>query len=129
MNISTLQAFDNVNTAIEYAKMQYGAYPANNLRKPVLAVRHNKQDIEKYLAEYSEYEELSKKIDKRQKAYNQQCNEINALIIEFIIVESGLDKIPEQYRDKVYSKAYENGHGCGFYEIYLELCSLVSIFS
>jgi len=72
---------------------------------------------------------LSKKIDKRQKSYNQQCNEINALITEFIIVESGLDKIPEQYRDKVYSKAYENGNRSGFYEIYLELCSLVSIFS
>jgi len=56
MDIKTLQDFGNVNTAIEYAKIQYGAYPANNLRKPVLAVRHTKADIEKYLAEYTEYE-------------------------------------------------------------------------
>lgn len=129
MNIKTLQAFGNINTAIEYATMQYGAYPANNLRKPVLAVKHDSEVIAKYYAEYMEYEKAVVKANNKQKAYRYKVNEINEVIIDFIKEESGLNTIPEQYRDKVYSKAYENGHGNGFYEIYLELCSLIDIFS
>ena len=129
MNVKTLQAFGNVNTAIEHAKCQYGAYPTENLRKPILPVKHNSEVIAKYYAEYMEYEEALKKANNKQKAYRYKVNEINEVIIDFIKEESGLNTIPQQYRDKVYNKAYENGHGMGFYEIYLELCSLVDIFS
>jgi len=130
MNIDTLRAFSNVKTAIEYAKTQYGAYPAypaDNLRKPILPEKHDSEVIAKFHAEYMEYEEAIKKANNKQKAYRYKVNEINEVIIDFIKEESGLNTIPEQYRDKVYSKAYENGNG--FYEVYIELCSLVDIFS
>lgn len=129
MNVKVLQQFDDVSTAIDYAKMQYGAYPANNLRKPVLPVKLNSEIIAKYYTDYLEYEELVKKQGKKQTDYNRRVNEINDVIIEFIKEESGLNTIPEQYRDKVYGKAYQDSHGSGFYETYLQLCSLVEIFS
>lgn len=129
MNVKTLQAFGNVDAAIEYAKTQYGAYPKENLRKPVLPVRHDSELIAKYYAEYMEYEKALEMSNKKQKAYQYKVNEINEIIIDFIKEESGLNTIPEQYRANVYSKAYEKGHGFGFYEIYSELCSLVELFN
>jgi len=56
-------------------------------------------------------------------------NDINDVIIEYIKSESGLGKVPEQYRDKLYRIAYERGHSSGFYEVYQELCELVDIFN
>ncbi len=42
--------------------------------------------------------------------------------------ESGLNDIPEQYRDKVYSKAWQDGHSGGYIEVYNELLDLVALF-
>ena len=110
-------------------KKQYGDYPVNTLRKPILAAKHNKADIEKYLADFTEYESLMTNLSNKQKIYNKHVNEINDIINEFIKIESGLNEIPEQYQDKVYNKAYEDCHGNGMYSVYLELCSLVEIFN
>ena len=54
---------------------------------------------------------------------------IENVAVEFIKEMSGLNEIPEQYRDKVYSKAYEYGHSSGLSEVYNTLVDLVEIFN
>lgn len=54
---------------------------------------------------------------------------VDALINSFICEDSGLNNIPEQYRNKVFSKAWSDGHSSGYYEVYQELCELVKIFN
>ena len=53
---------------------------------------------------------------------------VDALILAFIKKESGLNDIPEQYQNKVFSKAWSDGHSSGYYEVYQQLCELVEIF-
>lgn len=54
---------------------------------------------------------------------------VDVLIHDFVCEESGLNTIPEQYRNKVFSKAWSDGHSGGYYEVYQELCELVEIFN
>jgi hypothetical protein len=42
--------------------------------------------------------------------------------------DSGLNTIPEQYRDKVYAYAYEQGHSSGMSEVSIYLERLLQIF-
>jgi len=53
---------------------------------------------------------------------------VESLILNFIKNEAGLNNIPDQYRNKVFSKAWSDGHSSGYYEVYQELCELVEIF-
>lgn len=54
--------------------------------------------------------------------------EIETAITSFIKREAGLDTIPGQYQDKVWQRAWRDGHSAGYYEVYLHLCELVDIF-
>ena len=62
----------------------------------------------------------------QQKQFN---GKIEVALDELIRDESGLNDIPEQYRDKVYSKAYSDGHSSGYLSFYYELTELVEIFN
>lgn len=43
--------------------------------------------------------------------------------------DSGLNSIPEQYRDKVWRYAWEEGHSAGYHEVQIHLINLVDIFA
>lgn len=77
-------------------------------------------------------EKYSLKEEKYKQAQNscrQKEFEMNDIIEQFIKDLSGLNSIvPEKYRDKVYQKAYDDGHSAGYYEVYLHLQDLVVIF-
>ena len=62
-------------------------------------------------------------------AYNNVKHDINNIIEEYIREESGLNNIPIQYRDKIYNKAWQDGHSDGFYSVYQHLTELVNIFN
>jgi len=54
---------------------------------------------------------------------------ISNIIEEFIKDVSGFNKtVPDDKKSKVYSKAWEDGHSSGYYEVYLCLLSLVELF-
>lgn len=127
VTLEKLQKFGSVSQAIEWAQNQYDTYPKLPA-KPILLAKHTSEDVSKYQKDLHEFEKAydNHKIEKEK--YNTNSNNINNLIVQFIKQEAGLDTIPEQYRDKVYSKAYEDGHSSGYYEIYLNLNSLLEIF-
>lgn len=54
---------------------------------------------------------------------------IDGLLEQFIKHEADLDSVPEQYRAKLYSYAWERGHSSGYSEVYGCLEDLVAIFN
>ena len=67
-----------------------------------------------------------------QEQHKKQANlhnmQVDTLMNALIAYEAGLDNVPEQYRSKVYSKAWSTGHSSGHYAVYQELSELVKIF-
>ena len=61
------------------------------------------------------------------KIFKSEETRLDGLIIEFIREISGLNKIPNQYIEKVFNHANDNSNN-GYYETYTNLCELVEIF-
>jgi len=83
--------------------------------------------------EYADKLELYEKEMEEYKVQEKECNihnlKVDSLILDFIKNEAGLNNIPEQYWNKVFSKAWSDGHSSGYYEVYQKLCELVEIFN
>lgn len=117
----------SVSNAIEWATDNYGDYPKKP-PKPMLKKDANSKEVLEY-AELLKNWELDSVIYKEQlETYKHNQNKIDSIIIEYIKEEAGISIVPQQYRDKLYAKAYEDGHSNGFYEIYNCLHSLIEIF-
>lgn len=128
IKLDEIKMYDSLNELEEYLKpkrIEYSVY----LPKPSkLQINHTSKEALEYAKKLSEYEELKKEND----AYDEKATEVNSAIDDVIDVyiryKSGLNDIPEQYRDKVYSLAYSRGHSGGHSEIMNELLDLVNIF-
>ena len=53
---------------------------------------------------------------------------INKKIESMMRKDSGLSKVPKQYREKVWDLAFRDGYNSGYEYVYFTLCELVSIF-
>ena len=103
------------------------AYVAKPRRPPInhhptsaelLALAELQADYERKLVEYEEHK-------KQAGLHNMKVETLmNALVASV----AGLDLVPEQYRSKVYSKAWSTGSSSGHYAVYQELVELVEIF-
>lgn len=121
--------FDSVYKTIEYADdLKIVRIP--ELKKPIPpGMTATSDDYRLFAEELSKYETLKDNnilIIDQIRAHNKQ---IDNLIINYIKDVSGLNRIvPVQYRDKVYSIAYSDGQGEGYYCVYDKLCELIYIF-
>ena len=97
--------------------------PLIHLNKSSAAeVRKHAEDLEKYEKEKEEW-------DKKEKKYKDIENATSWELEEYMKKQSGLySSVPEKYRSKVYSHAWQEGHSNGYYEVYLHLQELVEIF-
>lgn len=127
VTLEKLQELSSVEHAISWAKKQYGDSPKLPT-KPVLLGKHTSEDVGEYQKNLQLYEKAYDDYKIEKEIFHKNRSKIDAVIVEFIKEESGLNTIPEVYRDNVYSKAYEDGHSCGYYEVYLKLNSLLEIF-
>jgi len=120
---------DDVLPAINYVKTCGRPYPLRESSKPQLDHFHTTKDVTMYL-------ELLKEHEKKIEIYDtvvKECKSVNqkfeGILVEYIKEVSGLNiLVPEQYRDKVWEKAWSDGHSDGLYEVYNNLLSLVEIF-
>lgn len=117
----------SVSNAIEYATDNYGEYPKRP-PKPMLKKDANSKEVLEYAELLKKWETDANIYKLEVEAYYLNKNFIDSKIQEFIKEEAGISIVPQQYRDKLYSKAYEDGHSNGFYEIYNCLHSLIEIF-
>ena len=104
-----------------------GPYPEKP-RKPVLLTGANSEAMRVYADAFAEFEKKFAEFEAERVIYYQRKGEIEHMITDLISRESGLDSIPEQYRDKIWCIAWEEGHSSGYYEVYQWLCKLVEIF-
>ena len=117
----------NVYQAIRDAdtlKADYSFHP----KKPFLLKGANSGTAQKYAQDLAAYEAAKEVYNKEAKAAQEHNRKVYQLIENLIREESGLNFIPEQYRDKVYSHALQSGHSSGYSEVYNHLCELVDIF-
>lgn len=97
--------------------------------KPHLKRDHTVQEAKEYTTALEVYE----KEKEENKAYNETIAEhnrnVNYLAEEFVKEVSGLNStVPPQYREKVWSRASQEGHSEGLPGIYNQLLDLIDIF-
>lgn len=123
---------EDINGAIKFAETFLLPYPPAP-SKPANPRRHLSEftstELLEYAKEMERYEASLTEYKAVEKEYNARKTLINSIIEEYIREVSGLNSIPEQYQDKVYSRAYSDGHAYGFSEIYNILLGLVEIFN
>ncbi len=103
-------------------------YPHRPEEPKLRNVTPTEEELSIFLAEKEEYQKLSKEYETNNDFYESESKRLYDILDDIIREDSGLNGIPEQYRDKVYSYAYENGHSSGYIEIYNYLLDLVEIF-
>ncbi len=119
----------DVYSGITYAESLRLPYP-DKPTKPVLKKDHNSKDLAEYSVLLSAWEEKMNDYTKDKGAYQIRSAEIDSSIESFIKDVSGFDStVPDDKKDKVWSKAWSDGHSCGYGEVYGCLCGLVELFS
>jgi hypothetical protein len=118
---------ESVSNAIEWAKSNFGTYP-RHISKPFLKPNADSKDAIEYAKQLEEWEAKVEQNKKDKLAYNKNKYAIEAVIESFIKEEAGISIVPIQYREKLWSKAWSDGHSSGYYDVYAQLCSLVDIF-
>ena len=127
LTVEKLQEFNDVYKAIEYARNILTGYPIRP-HKPMLINNANSDQVRVYANLLEKYELDLENYNKLDKEYSKYINQVHGIVVDFIKEESGFNDIPACYQSKVYSYAYDRGHGGGMYEVYQVLVNLVEIF-
>lgn len=121
-------SFPDLDYAIAWMEENLPAYPEvpNRPRSYRLETPQEYRDYASSLELYAnEKEEYGKLI----KEYRERRMDLETIVQKFIWKNTGLDTVvPEKYRDKVWSLAYDLGHSYGYSEIQNHLIDLVDIF-
>jgi hypothetical protein len=117
---------DNSN-AIQFALNERKGYP-QKVVKPSLKNNPTSQEAKEFAENLEKYEKEIEDYNTRKREVQEYNSEIEGLIIDFIKEESGLNSIPEQYREKVYYYAWQQSHSDGYYSVFCTIQNLVEIF-
>lgn len=102
---------------------------SNKPVKPTLPIKHTTEDVKVYAEKLALYETEKEAYDNKREAAQKIENDYYRIGEDYIKSITGLNTIvPQQYRDKLYSKAYEDGHSYGLNEVYIKLNNLIEIF-
>ena len=124
-NIDGLSIYEAESKIREYLRELYVSKP----KEPSLkSLKPTEEDMTLFLSEKEKYKIDLEEYKIKNTFYGDESMKLYSLLEEKIKDDSGLNSIPEQYRDKVYSYAYQQGHGSGYGEVYNYLLGLVEIF-
>ena len=127
LSVLDLQEFNDVNAAIEFAKTFYPEYPLR-VAKPILSKNPTSSEALAYAHMLEIYEKRVIEHDALMVEYNKTTKKVNSVIQNYICDEAGLDSVPAKAKDKVWEKAWSDGHSSGYYEVYIHLQELVKLF-
>lgn len=129
MKTKTVMEDMSIYEAVEYLREQEKALYVEYPKRPRL--KDSTPSLEES-KEYSEKLAIFEEAEKQYKAIQEQnykiINLLRDVLVDKIKDESGLNDIPKEYQDKVWSHAYDKGHGYGYGEVYNYLLDLVDIF-
>lgn len=126
--LSPKELLDNSNTwdAIQYYEdfKEYIVKPV----KPHLKIGATSKEMSEYIPKLQEYESKLEEYYKKFQELTTFNNNLNLLIRELIVIESGLyDYVPNQYQEKLIEYAFSNGSS--YNEKINILTELVEIFN
>ena len=117
-----------VYNGIEYAKSYYLEYP-DKPTKPTLKHNHSSEELKKYNSDFKTYETELEIYKNKKEQYGKVQNEVDGIIEKWLKDISGFtNHVPDDKKDKVWYKAWQDGHSSGYSEVYSCLCSLVDLF-
>lgn len=120
---------DDAYRAIDFIKSNYKEWPKEKPTKPVLARDHSSADAIKYATDLAEYEQKRQEYEIQLQAVKDFNENLNCILVDYMKEASGLNNyVPADKRDKVWSKAWSDGHSSGYYDVWGCLRSLVEIF-
>jgi len=111
-----------MDTSIYENKMEYPARP----KKPILSREHTSEDAELYAASLKTWEKDMETYQESMKEYRAETHRLMDKFRHDALDDVGLLNHPKA--DKIYSKAWEDGHSSGLYSVYQELCDLAELF-
>lgn len=117
-----------IDDVLKYAREQNIDSPVKP-RQPVLSRKHTAEELGEYTAKFNMYDLEMKAYDKTLLVHREKYREIATAEIEFVKLASDFYSIPKRYQEKVWMKAWEDGHSSGLYSVFQELEELVDIFS
>jgi hypothetical protein len=109
----------------KYLSPLYASKPKHPL---LLGNKPTAEEMKIYSEALLVYEKELQEYETKDDFYRTESGRLWSLLEDKVKEDSGLNDIPEQYRSKVYSYAYELGHSSGYGEVYNYLCNLVNIF-
>ena len=118
---------NGVYRAIKYAEEQYVVCPPTP-RKPKLTNYATSSEVFEYGKRLAEWEVETEAYKVAHNNWMENKRKIDSIIESFIMESASISVVPKQYREKLYSKAWSDGHSNGFYEVYMILKSLIEIF-
>lgn len=119
--------FLSVETTLRHATDKFKIGPIARPNKPTLRPNHTSEEIEVYARLFCEYETAKHSYDTLETLRRKHNDDVEHLIKIYLCDASGLNDIPQQYQDAVWSKAWEDGHSDGYYSVYTQLCELVEL--
>lgn len=101
---------NSVPKAVEYVRNLYPNYPVHPVKPRLLTIKSTPAEHRQYADDLEQYNELMVTYHQEKDEYQTKVNEINLELEKFIKEIGSLNRIPEQYRNKVWSLAWEKGH-------------------
>ena len=117
----------DVYGACKFIRESHMSYP-DRPTKPILKKDHSVADAKQYATDLEQHTKADLLYRKEREAVGEYNSKLDSELQKYIIDMSGLDTVPEQYRDKVWAHAWERSHSSGYYEVYDTLCDLINIF-
>lgn len=123
------QSLGGVHPVIEHAKRNLFAPYIERPTKPRQPkFNATSTEVKHYSIELAEWEAGMELWKADRQIIMEHDAKVCALLESFLWEESRLNAIPEQYRAKVWNKAYQDGHSSGYGEVFNQLLDLVEIF-
>lgn len=105
-----------------------GEYPSS-IPKPQWKDSFTSKDAEAFGKALAQWESDQAEVAAKREAYRKNEAWHDRIMRRYLEIITGYDKVPEQYKAKVWSIAWEDGHSNGWVEIYQVLHKLVGIFT
>jgi hypothetical protein len=124
-----VKSFYSLDDAITWMEENLPSYPEKPNRPKEPNSYATPQEYRDYASALELYANEKEEYDRLNREYRERRMDLETIVQKFIWKTTGLDTVvPEQYRDKVWSLAYDLGHSYGYSEIQNHLIDLVDIF-
>lgn len=97
-------------------------------KAPVLSKRHSEHELEQYVLDFDYYQKADADYKEQLSVYIEEKALLLEALENFIKERTGFERVPEQYRAKVWHLAWDLGHSSGYNSVQYYLEQLIEIF-